>query len=1174
MKIANDNIQSNQFWLLAIDLLDSITTFRCLNNKGKVLHKIDHYGAVPYQALINGGLSFITHLEIVIVYPNGNQKRIPLKEISPRDASSQNLYLPLLGLHPSDGTIWYCGEKQLIKLQFANKHSPISTRMNGFEEFYSVFHVFQDQHQNIWASTINGLFKITPLINHFERHLWKNPLEKQSSTIHSCRGIFEAKDGAIFAGTGEGLYIKRPQENSFRHLAHELKDVYALEGDQRGQLWLGRTDLVQYNPSRKTAQFFVPPKCLIWSILPEKNKVWVGLETNLAYWDKGKKQFVFFRQYNGFDAFKESIVYQIEPFEQTNHLLLTTNTGLYVLDRTKGIIARYWTGGRGKFHLPAHNIQHACRVNKGEYWLATTSGLVAWNPIDAKTRLYTTESGLPNNNLYAVYDDQAGYLWISSDMGIVQFQKKTGRMRTFSISEGITHQEFNRISHGKGKDGTIYFGSLNGITAFQPKDFHQDFDQQIANPVFLTQARVYSNTYKKEFDKLKEYQDKKEITLQSGDKYLQLEFGQPNAGNTSKPVFAFKIGEKNTQWQRTKNNAILLAGLSTGKHTLIFKSISSRNVQEACWVKVRVLPPFYARPWFVGLLLVLLAGCIRGRFNYLRKKHAQQELKLQSEIDKKTQRILEDKALIQQQVERLAKFNEEKNRFVTGITHELRTPLSLVIGPLRKLSQSLQLLPPEKKLVEMGTRNANQLLKLINEILYVNASEQFLNNGFSAFAIEPILLKLVKEYQILAKMKGIKIRLINGCKTQPKVLAIEKELEMVFSNLMSNAIKFTPQHGKLTISLQEDHLNQLNISITDNGCGIHPNDLPFIFERYFQAGSGNLSMEGGTGIGLYIALEFVQKLGGNIQVESELGKGSTFKVILPKCATEHEKLPSHNEALVLPPSNTNGYEADFAQQKNSKSRSRILVVEDNSDMVRLLSTSLDQYYQVNAASDGQSAIAFLDANPLPQLIICDVMMPQMDGFQFIEFVKSNTAYASIPIVIQTAVANAIDKQKALRLGVSKYLIKPYEEEQLLSIVQQMIAPLKEVDQNSDLLKRLREAKLLPTLLDPLSEDHFWLQLFERALILKMAEPDFSIEQIAHALEISRWTLQRKLSQVTGLKPNDYLNEVRLQAARLLLEGQSCPDLKSVLDAIGVKDARSFEKKFTLRFGKKPMSYFD
>jgi signal transduction histidine kinase len=224
----------------------------------------------------------------------------------------------------------------------------------------------------------------------------------------------------------------------------------------------------------------------------------------------------------------------------------------------------------------------------------------------------------------------------------------------------------------------------------------------------------------------------------------------------------------------------------------------------------------------------------------LRKKHAQQELKLQSEIDKKTQRILEDKALIQQQVERLAKFNEEKNRFVTGITHELRTPLSLVIGPLRKLSQSLQLLPPEKKLVEMGTRNANQLLKLINEILYVNASEQFLNNGFSIISIEPILLKLVTEYQILAKMKGVKIRVINGCKTQPKVLAIEKELEMVFSNLMSNAVKFTPQHGKVIISLQEDQLNQINISIADNGCGIHPNDLPFIFERYFQAGSGNL----------------------------------------------------------------------------------------------------------------------------------------------------------------------------------------------------------------------------------------------------------------------------------------------------------------------------------------------
>ena len=469
----------------------------------------------------------------------------------------------------------------------------------------------------------------------------------------------------------------------------------------------------------------------------------------------------------------------------------------------------------------------------------------------------------------------------------------------------------------------------------------------------------------------------------------------------------------------------------------------------------------------------------------------------------------------------------------------------------------------------MSARNANQLLKVINEILYVNASEQFLDSEFKVIPIELIVSKLIREYRILAKMKGIKIRLINKYTVQPKVLAIEKELEMVFSNILSNAVKFTPQHGQIIISLYEDHFKQINISIADNGSGIHPNDLPYIFEQYFQAGSGNLS----TGIGLYIALEFAKKAGGNILVESELGKGSTFKVILPKCTAEKKKSPSYNETLVLPPSNTNDYEAVFAQQKTSKSRARILVVEDNSDMARLLTTSLNQYYEVSTASDGQSAIAFLDANPLPQLIICDIMMPQMNGFQFIEFLKSNAAYASIPVLIQTAVANTIDKQKALRLGVSEYLIKPYEEEQLLSIVQKMIAPLIEDEQKSDLLTRLREAKLLPNLLDSPSNNLSWLQNFEMLFISEIAKSDFSIEQLANHMKISRWTLYRKLFQATGFKPNDYLNEVRLQVARLLLEDQSHPDLKSVLGAIGVKDARNFEKKFFLKFGKKTASYF-
>jgi signal transduction histidine kinase/CheY-like chemotaxis protein/ligand-binding sensor domain-containing protein len=1174
MKILNTNFKSNQFWLLAIDILDSTTTFICLNIKGKFLHQIDHPGAVISQALNNGELSYVTAREMVIVYPNGHQKQIPLEEISNRDATLQNYSYPILGLNSFDDGILYLFENQLIKIKTTTKSSSIPIRMKGNNAFYDAYHVFQDKRQAIWVSTINGLFKITPLINHFERQIWIDPLEKKSSQVNSCRGIFEAKDGTVYAGINGRLYQKKSTEKTFTYLTAFSGDLYAIEGDSAGQVWMGRSDLLQYNPLTGMVQFHVPSRWgLIWSILPEKDKVWVGTEKNLAYWDKSKQQFVFFGQYNGFDALKESIVYQIEPFEQTKHLLLTTSTGLYVLDRSKGIIARYWTGGRGKFHLPADNIQHTCRVSKNEYWLASTTGLVAWNPIGVKTRFYTTESGLPDNNLCAVYDDQAGYLWISSYNGIAQFQKKTGKVRTFGTIEGITHKEFNRISHGKGKDGTIYFGGLNGVTAFQPRDFHQDFDQHLNAPVFLTQAKVFSSTSKKEVDKLKEYQYKKEITLLPGDKYLQLKFGLPNTDLQVESIFAFKIKEEHTHWQPTQNNAILLSGLSPGIHTLIFKSKSSINTQEECRVQIRVLPPLYARPWFVILFLTILVTCVCVWLNYLFNKHAQQEQELQSRIDKKTRQILEDKAIIQQQVERLAKFSEEKTRFVTGITHELRTPLSLVLSPLQKLSQSKNLLPTEKSLIEMSTRNANQLLKVINEILYVNASEQFLDSEFKVIPIELIVSKLIREYRILAKMKNIKIRFINECKVQPKVFAIEKELEMVFSNLLSNAIKFTPQHGQVMISLQEGSLNQINISIADNGGGIQPNDLPYVFERYFQAGSGDLSAEGGTGIGLYIALEFAKKAGGNIQVESELGKGSVFKVILPLYASVEETLSSDTVALEFPSSNTNKFSEVHNQKNPDKTNPKILLVEDNPDMARLLTTSLDQYYEVSTASDGQSAIDFLHSNPLPDLIVCDIMMPQMNGFQFIEFLKSKDAYAQIPVLIQTAVANSKDRQKAKRLGISEYLIKPYEEKELLRIVQKMIPIKKENSPNDDLLQQLRKEKLLPSLLHFHAEDNSWLQHFEKMVLSLMAEPDFSTDQLANHLGITRMTLYRKLFKLTGIKPNDYLNELRLQAARLLLETQSHPDLNTVLELIGVKDSRYFEKKFTARFGKKPVSYF-
>ena len=369
MKILNDNFKSNQFWLHAIDFLDSTTTFICLNSNGKFLHQIDNQGAANHQALNNGELSYATDHEMVIVNPNGNQKRIPLEEISTRDPTLQNYFYPILGLNSFDGEILYLFENQIIKINVSGKSSSISMRMKGFNAFYSAYHVFQDKSQAIWVSTINGLFKITPLINHFERHLWIDPLEKKSPQINSCRGIFEAKDGTVYAGVNGRLYQKKTTEKTFTSLIAFPGDLYAIEGDPAGQVWIGRTELLQYSPLTGAVQFHVPSRLgLTWSILPEKDKVWVGIEKNLAYWDKEKQQFVFFGQYNGFEALKESIVYQIEPFEQTNHLLLTTSTGLYILDRTKGIIARYWTGGHGKFHLPADNIQHTCRVSKNEYW--------------------------------------------------------------------------------------------------------------------------------------------------------------------------------------------------------------------------------------------------------------------------------------------------------------------------------------------------------------------------------------------------------------------------------------------------------------------------------------------------------------------------------------------------------------------------------------------------------------------------------------------------------------------------------------------------------------------------------------------------------------------------------------------------------------------------------------
>ena len=553
--------------------------------------------------------------------------------------------------------------------------------------------------------------------------------------------------------------------------------------------------------------------------------------------------------------------------------------------------------------------------------------------------------------------------------------------------------------------------------------------------------------------------------------------------------------------------------------------------------------------------------------NRRERRLREQQLHLEKEIKKNTQKIQTDEAIIELQAKKLAELNAEQNRLFAIMTHELRTPLMLITNPLNKFLNTNGLQKDAKVLIKIAIRNAMRLNKLADEILSFSSSRvEKQSMEYRSINLPSFLGEMVLEYQEIANPKRIKIRFKN-CKEDSNIVLTtdEKKLEILLSNLISNAIKYTGTNGCVEIQAFKEEDAQVTIRIKDNGRGIHPIDQPHIFERFYQSQLKDAPVEGGLGIGLSVVSEVAALLGGRISFVSKWGEGSTFSITLPQnqATTIVDPLPTTFKADSSVSTSLVTYQGD---------KPRVLVVDDNSDLTDLLDLRLKQHFQVFKAFNGENALDFLQSNPLPEIIICDIMMPIMDGFQLVECLKSTPAFAFIPVLMITARSGESDQQKALMLGVDEYIIKPFDVEELLHLLGGMLKQRPKADMEDDLLVLSDNLKAEPTL-QYSADDIIWLREFERLIFEQLADADFSVPKLAQSLSMSKNTLYRRLYKLTGLKPLDCIQKARLTLARKLLESRNCKNISEVLQKIGLKDAGAFSAVFKKRYGKSPASYF-
>lgn len=1039
---------------------------------------------------------------------------------------------------------------------------------------------FIDRDKNIWFYDDVYLHNINFTKQYFQTELYS------SDIAHKFRGIAGqvGKDllvvdqhQGIFAKDTTGTWSRKSQFPFINYLGLMYQDSI---------LWMGAEQFVlfKYNTISKTLEKFPLIKnnknvpAIVWKPYCAKDgTIWAGTNHGLFKLDTSAsvKALYPFKE-NEELGLDRSTVYHLHT--NSRGTWLCTSTGLYLVDlTTEKVLACYSSDQKDQYYLPAQHIAHLHEDKDGSFWLATKGqGLVYWNPQTGVYKQYTKQgAGLSHNILYGLYEDDANNLWISSDYGLMCFNKETEFVQTYLKEDGITHNEFNTISHHQDENGRLYFGSQNGFVHFHPKDFNQ---AAYTAPIQITAySKQNLNTDSIE-NHTAQFLENHIISITPNDKSVSLDFALLDYHNVDNHQYSYKIEGYDKKWTFQSKNSIQINGLPYGTYELKFRAKAARsnnwvNYPES--IEIRVLRPFYTTWWFIAICLALLVGVVYGFSLFRIRQLEQRKEELENTVAERTAKIEEDKKIIEadkkvieQQAEDLKALDKVKSRFFANISHELRTPLTLILGPLSYILDNNNWAEEHlRRQLNTMQRNGKNLMQLIEEILDLSKLEaNKLELLEEATPIRQFIDYIFITFEAQFRSQGLDSEIVYHLDSEELHLLLDrKKMEKILNNFLSNAIKFTPKGGKITLGLEEQK-EIILLSVQDTGKGIHPKDLPHIFERFYQSNQAERKLYGGTGIGLALVNEFAELMGGKAYASSQLGTGSQFYFELPKKVVKIEPTKFIQETeKELDEELITSIGTDFT----------ILVVEDNEDMrafiVELLSA---RYTTVLTAQNGVEGLAQLqEHNTNIHLIVSDVMMPEMDGLTMLKQIKAHKVWYKIPVIMLTALAAERDKLNALIVGVDDYLTKPFSVNELLIRAQNLLYNYHQrlKFQAEDQEDSSTEHQQLPSK-ELSATDTAWIKEIEQKIKDSIPNKIMSVEELAAAAFLGKRQLTRKIKLITGLTPGKFIREIQLQLALKQLEDGNAISITEVTFDNGFEQISTFSRLFKKRFGKPPSEY--
>ncbi len=1060
---------------------------------------------------------------------------------------------------PSPDKLYIGTEKGLNILDIATQRFTVYTNKSNDPFSISdnaVYAIHPDKEGGIWVGTYFGGVNYFPgKGSNFE--LYYATGESNSLSGNAVSSFLEDKPGYFWIGTeNAGLNYFDAHNKTFRHFPFvssqqnlSYHNIHALFKDKKGRLWIGtftgglniydpQTGAVKkytHNPHDTTSL----SNNSIYTIYEDRQGViWVGTVAGLNIYNPEKDAFIRVHEMN----LRNNCIYAVYEDDFNNIWIATYDNGLIGKNRKTNSWMRFSANGRPG-SISSNRVISLLDDHEGNLWLGTDGGGLNCFNIKSKTfKAYNGQQGI-STIVFGILQDGNSDLWLSTNEGIIKFSPGSQKSRLFTNWDNLQSKQFNYKAYLKASDGKFYFGGVHGFNAFSPDSIH---DAVLPSYIALTNFQLFNKDVaidgeKGPLSKLVGFEQS--ITLQHHQSVLSFEYAALSYLAPEKIQYAYKMEGFDDNWNYvgTQRKATY-TNLPPGKYVFHVKSTDNAGNwnEKTANIAVIVKPPFYRSTLAYIFYTILLIAAIIGFRNFsIRQARKRNEANLE-----------------RLKIQREKEFYNQKIEFFTTMAHEIRTPLSLIIAPLEKLMEIEEWKPEVKEQLEIMDENSDRLLKLVSQLLDFRRIESDIYTiRTEEIELISFIHSVYSRFSAISYQKGIRFTMVTNI-NRLMVHADPEAVIKILNNLLINAFKFT--RSKVEIRVNEPVTNEqgqqlFSVSVEDDGIGIPASQLDNIFKAFFKLPSEQQHNNmGGTGIGLALAKSLTEKHGGKLKVESKEGVKTVFTVLIPYEAKE-----------------TGAIVQDIPRQEpkeQTEDQQVILIAEDDLSLLEFLSKSLkSEGYKCLCATNGKEALKLLETNAV-ELIVSDVMMPEIDGIEFCREVKGNINYSHIPLILLTAKGNTDSEISGIESGADAYITKPFKWKHVAVVIKNLF------ESRARLMHKFTQQPFADVnTLTTNTHDKKFVEKLITIIEERITDSQLSVEELSREMAMSRSSLHKKLKAISGHVPNEFIRLIRLKnAAKLLLSGEH--NISEVGYLTGFNSPSYFSKCFMQQFNLTPREF--